>query len=139
MTATFVFETHDLDEMLDEGLDPRIFDGQEIVWHNGQHYPLTLSWGKLIARMTLHCNKCGDNPETFNVGSGLHNGAWCYVFGEYGEYIANLRDQSYVCANCATPPPADSAAQKQTARHEAFERRMDDEDNAPARQHPEGH
>jgi hypothetical protein len=94
-------DVEEIDDLLDDGYDPDSFVGKKLVYHNNRAYPLMkLPTGRLVAAISHRCEFCHKNPVTVFHGSGLHNGAWCYIYGFNGEYIANFRDQNYVCAEC---------------------------------------
>ena len=54
----------------------------------------------MAIRVSLPCARCERNPTTAYARSGLHRGAFCYVYNALGTYLANLRDQEYVCSRC---------------------------------------
>lgn len=86
-----------LDELLDAGVDVSLLVGSMADWHGTIAPITTLKTGKLVIQVPLTCIYCEQNTTQVYVGSGLHNGAFCYVFDEEGNYQANLRDQDYVC------------------------------------------
>lgn len=98
-----MLNTHDLDSLLDEGFDPHWLIGQRVEWHDPDELlPVVIIKGSAHLQHEAQCQGLRggyDCPETTTVylGSGLHHGAWCYAYDEEGNYLANLRDQSYVC------------------------------------------
>lgn len=94
-------EVYEIDDLLDDGYDPDSFVGKKLIYHDGRPYPLMkLPTGRLVAAIPHRCEFCHKNPVTVFHGSGLHNGAWCYGYDLSGEYVANFRDQNYVCTVC---------------------------------------
>ncbi len=100
MTPTIIIDVSEIDLLLDSGLDPIHLDGQLLRWHDGGNYPLLLVRGQPRASLTVVCDRCRKSTIDLLVGPGLHNGAWCYVFDGRGNYIANLRDDVWVCGEC---------------------------------------
>ena len=43
------------------------------------------------------CQKCGKKSKPLYAVSGLHAGAWCYVYDATGIFQANMRDDIYKC------------------------------------------
>jgi hypothetical protein len=89
-----------LDELLDVDVDPAALVGKTADWH-GENFPIVqLANGRIAIQVSLLCAACNEARTTVYVGSGLHSGAFCYVFSFEGEYQANLRDQEYICETC---------------------------------------
>jgi hypothetical protein len=89
-----------LDELLDVDVDPALLVGKIADWH-GDPFPIVqLADNRIAIQVELTCARCHTNKTTAYVCSGLHSGAFCYVFSYEGEYQANLRDQEYVCEAC---------------------------------------
>jgi hypothetical protein len=102
-------DVEELDNYLDAGGDEEALIGRKIRWHGGAMGRMVRTpAGMLSLELVLECEGvlCRERPAprhtTVYVGSGLHSGAWCYVYDpKTGEYLANLRDQSYFCDECA--------------------------------------
>lgn len=90
-------------EILDEywGQIPNDFlIGRKVRWHNGGVYPIVaLNDGSIGIKFKCYCQYCNKRYSIVYLGSGLHAGAFCYAYNKHGKYLANLRDQSYVCGN----------------------------------------
>lgn len=43
------------------------------------------------------CKKCGEKSDYHYAVSGLHSGAWCYLYTAGGKYLACMRDAEYHC------------------------------------------
>lgn len=86
----------DLDELQDLGQWGDQLVGRLIDWHS-QIVPLVkLPNGGIFAQVVLTC-RCGAQSEPFYAGSGLHNGAWPYIYDAEGKYLACIRDQEWRC------------------------------------------
>lgn len=111
-------DVEQLDYLLNDGFDWHWLVGQSVIWHDDKPHPMKiLNDGYIGLELILNCdhrdtadfereNYNPDYPEskcqctnTVYARSGLHSGAWCYVYNVEGEYLANLRDQCYVCDN----------------------------------------
>lgn len=119
------YNTYDLDCLLDEGYSPHWFVGQVIDWHG---FPLkarvvrgtftTVETMVIMGRAQyvygvevrdqlflecdiLICQYCRAPTPMVLVGPGLHEGAWPSAYDpDTLEPLANLRDDSPVCATC---------------------------------------
>lgn len=101
-----MLEPDELDELLDSGIDPITLLGTRVEHTNlgGIIGVLELlDNGRLASHVSLTCGPClrekREPPYVIEawLGSGLHRGAWCYVFDREGNYLANLRDQEPIC------------------------------------------
>src|SRR5206468_2770699 len=74
-----------LDKLLDAEVDPSLLVGKQADWH-GEVFPIVhLANGRIAIHVTLTCAVCHKASITAYVGSGLHSGAFCYVFSFEGE------------------------------------------------------
>ncbi len=96
-----IFEqTYDPREVPEWLQPPALVVGKIADWH-GDPFPIVqLADNSIAIEIELTCTRCHTEKTTVYVGSGLHSGAFCYVFSYEGEYQANLRDQEYVCDAC---------------------------------------
>lgn len=70
--------------------------GRLVDWHS-QIAPLVkCDDGALRLEVELTCAKC-PATATLYAGSGLHSGAWPYIYSSAGSYLGCIRDQEYVC------------------------------------------
>jgi hypothetical protein len=69
-----------------------------VDWH-GTPDSICLIKGKIRLVHEAKCS-CGEVGSTVFLGQGLHAGAWVYAYDEEGNFLANLRDQEYVCPTC---------------------------------------
>ena len=67
---------------------------------NGQAFPIVPMEETLAIRVSLPCARCGRNPMIAYARSGCHRGAFCYVYDAEGDFLADLRNQEYVCSRC---------------------------------------
>ena len=99
-----MLDTYKVDEILDSmKIDPLTLVGQLVEWHGqvGRIVRVPSPTGRrrigimVPLRLTcpLHCGKVA----FVTTVSGLHNGAFCYVFDDKGHYVTNLRDAEPVC------------------------------------------
>jgi hypothetical protein len=96
-----VIDVEEIDRLLDEGVPEAALVGKSLRWHDESLCALRFTRsGRLVAELVLPCARCGEDPQVALIGSGLHSGAWCYVYDEDGAYVGNLRDQEYICATC---------------------------------------
>jgi len=75
--------------------------GQKADWHGWGTTIVRLLDGGIGLELSLLCARCHAQPTTVYMTSGLHAGAWLYARDLAGAYLANLRDQEYVCDGCA--------------------------------------
>jgi hypothetical protein len=74
--------------------------GRLVDWH-GYVVPIVLcNDGALRLEVILYC-RCGAESTPFYAGSGLHSGAWPYIYDKTGGYLACIRDQEWCCDACA--------------------------------------
>lgn len=98
-----MLDLDDLDDLLDAGYDPHWLIGHKVAWHSDDELlPVVIIKETVYLRHEATCQGARgayDCPETMTVylHGGMHSGAWCYAHDENGRYLANLRDQSYVC------------------------------------------
>lgn len=52
--------------------------------------------GGIRVRVRLPCAKCG-RRKTHYLSGGPHHGALCYVYDTNGSFLADLRNQQFVC------------------------------------------
>jgi len=88
-----------LDDLLEKKAELSPVFGRYAAW-NGQAFPIVPMLDTLAIRVSLPCARCGRNSTTVFARSGLHQGAFCYVYDAFGNYVANLRDQEYLCPRC---------------------------------------
>jgi hypothetical protein len=89
----------DLDEFADySDLVERV--GQLVDWHS-QIAPLVELLDSIYVKVTLTC-RCGRASKPYYAASGLHSGAWPYIFDELGHYQGNIRDEEWRCDEHAT-------------------------------------
>lgn len=98
-TIETLLEPAFMDDLLESGASLEAVFGRYAAW-NGQAFPIVPMLDTLAIRVSLPCARCGRNPLTVFARSGLHRGAFCYVYDALGNSIANLRDQEYVCRRC---------------------------------------
>jgi hypothetical protein len=75
--------------------------GRIANWHGEMAPVVRLESGVIALEIDLTCSQCEDTHETGYVISGCHYGAFCYVADEQGHFLADLRNQSFVCGDCA--------------------------------------
>lgn len=51
-------------------------------------------------RLRLPCNRCHKSRKTVYARPGCHVGAFCYIYDRYGKFLADLRNQEFVCWRC---------------------------------------
>lgn len=74
--------------------------GKHVDWHGSVATIARLNDGRIALELALDCASCHSNAKTVYMTSGLHAGAWPYARDITGKYLANLRDQEYVCKPC---------------------------------------
>lgn len=67
-----------------------------LVRHRTRKYAVRFTFGR--------CRKCRRQSPVLFAVSGLHNGAWCYLYTQTGRYLANMRDDDYRC-DCEAETP----------------------------------
>jgi|GEM_PF-4821777 hypothetical protein len=75
--------------------------GQKADWHGSVTTIVRLQDGRIGLELFLLCARCHAHPTTVYMTSGLHAGAWPYARDVTGTYLANLRDEEYVCDACS--------------------------------------
>lgn len=91
--------TEQLDDYFEDGSLDHSYIGRMVDWH-GYVFPLVRCADLEIRVMVLFvcgAGNCKRVSEPFYAGSGLHHGAWCYIYDFSGKYLANWRDQDWVC------------------------------------------
>ena len=79
--------------------------GRLVDWH-GHVVPIVrCEDGALRLEVTLHC-RCGAESTPFYAASGLHSGAWPYIYDRHGTYLACIRDQEWRCDTCSAQDDA---------------------------------
>jgi hypothetical protein len=98
-TIETLLEPGPLDDLLESevSLDP-VF-GRYAAW-NGQAFPIVPMLETLAIRVSLPCARCSRNPMIAYARSGCLRGAFCYVYDAEGNFLADLRNQEYVCSRC---------------------------------------
>jgi hypothetical protein len=84
-----------------EAPEPAFFDqfvGRLVDWH-GTPVCICLIKGVIRLEHEVVCT-CGKAGPTIYLGPGIHDGAWPYAYDGEGTYLANLRDDEYVCETC---------------------------------------
>jgi hypothetical protein len=81
-------------------VDPALIVGKMADWHGDPFPVVELANGRIAIEVELICTQCHTAKTMAYVGSGLHAGAFCYVYSFAGEEEANLRDQEYSCDEC---------------------------------------
>lgn len=94
-----LLELGDLDDLLDKNAELLPVFGRYAAWKR-QAFPIVPMLDTLAIRVSLPCARCGRNPTTAFARSGLHRGAFCSVYDAFGNVVANLRDQEYLCPRC---------------------------------------
>ncbi len=87
-----------VDLLESEALLEQVF-GRYAAW-NGQAFPIVPMLETLAIRVSLPCARCGRNPTIAYARSGCHRGAFCYVYDAEANFLADLRNQEYVCSRC---------------------------------------
>jgi hypothetical protein len=88
----------ELDDRTDSGKSLAAWLGRKVRLHFG-------SIGKLVRHKTrdfaaeffFTCSKCKEKSGPYYAVSGLHAGAWCYVYDANGKYLACMRDDVFRC------------------------------------------
>lgn len=96
-TIEVLINLNTLDEWPEDELDQII--GRQADWH-GTPFPIVPFLGSIAIQVILPCARCGKNPDTVYARSGCHHGAFCYVYDQHGTFLADLRNQEYVCSEC---------------------------------------
>ncbi len=94
-----LLETSPLDDLLESEAPLEQVFGRYAAW-NGQAFPIVPMLETLAIRVSLSCARCGRNPMIVYARSGCHRGAFCYVYDAEGNFLADLRNQEYVCRRC---------------------------------------
>ena len=94
------YDVEELDELLNDGVDPANLAGRWVTYYDDEPHQLTLlSSGVLAIRVRLSCMVCKVKKMTVYVGSGAPG--WCYAYNRRGEYLCDLRSMGLVCAACS--------------------------------------
>jgi hypothetical protein len=94
-----LLELGPLDDLLESETPLEQVFGRYAAW-NGQAFPIVPMLETLAIRVSLLCARCGRNPMIVYARSGCHRGAFCYVYDAEGNFLADLRNQEYVCSRC---------------------------------------
>jgi hypothetical protein len=110
-----LLEPGTLDDLLESDAELSPVFGRYAAW-NGQAFPVVPMLETLTIRVSLPCAKCGRNPTTAFARSGLHRGAFCYVYDAAGRFLADLRNRGYVCPHCEKTRSDDGASSVEDAQ-----------------------
>ena len=89
-----------LERLTELGVSHHELIGKKVIWHDNRRTTVVINGDTIALRKRLHCHRCGKLGITVYFHSGLHRGAWCYAYNKRGKYLANMRDQNYVCVEC---------------------------------------
>lgn len=78
----------------------KALQGALVDWHGDIGQFVVMPNGVLRIRVTMTCSLCGGHPQVYYAGSGLHSGAWPYIYTEDGQMLGNIRDAEYQCESC---------------------------------------
>ena len=98
-TIETLLEPGPLDDLLESEAPLEPVFGRYAAW-NGQAFPIVPMLGTLAIRVSLPCSRCGRNPMIAFARSGCHRGAFCYIYDAEANFLADLRNQEYVCSRC---------------------------------------
>jgi hypothetical protein len=98
-TLETLLEPGPLDDLLESEAPLEQVFGRYAAW-NGQAFPIVPMLETLAIRVSLPCARCGRNPTMTYARSGCHRGAFCYVYDAEANFLADLRNQEYVCSSC---------------------------------------
>src|SRR6266699_950797 len=98
-TIETLLEPGPLDDLLESEAPLEQVFGRYAAW-NGQAFPIVPMLETLAIRVSLPCASCGRNPMIAYARSGCHRGAFCYVYDAEANFLADLRNQEYVCSRC---------------------------------------
>jgi hypothetical protein len=98
-TLETLLEPGPLDDLLESEAPLEPVFGRYAAW-NGQAFPIVPMLETLAIRVSLPCARCGRNPMIAFARSGCHRGAFCYVYDAEANFLADLRNQEYVCSSC---------------------------------------
>lgn len=99
-TIETLLEPGPLDDLLESEAPLEPVFGRYAAW-NGQAFPIVPMLETLAIRVSLPCARCGRNPLIAYARSGCHRGAFCYVYDSEANFLADLRNQEYVCSRCS--------------------------------------
>jgi hypothetical protein len=103
-TLEILLEPGLLDDLLESGEPLEQVFGRYAAW-NGQAFPIVPMLETLAIRVSLPCARCGGNPMIVYARSGCHRGAFCYVYDAEANFLADLRNQEYLCSRCQVKVP----------------------------------
>jgi hypothetical protein len=85
-----------------DGLPVSELIGKRLVWYNDESCPLIASpiTGQLMACATLLCACCEAHPVAVYIGAKNSTEGWYFVFDAFGQILADLRTEEYVCQEC---------------------------------------
>ncbi len=98
-TLETILELGPLDDLLESEAPLEQVYRRYAAW-NGQAFPIVPMLETLAIRVLLPCARCGRNPTIAYARSGCHRGAFCYVYDAEANFLADLRNQEYVCSRC---------------------------------------
>jgi hypothetical protein len=98
-TIETLLEPSPLDDLLESEAPLEPVFGRYAAW-NGQAFPIVPMLETLAIRVSLPCARCGRNPMIAYARSGCHRGAFCYVYDAEANFLADLRNQEYICSRC---------------------------------------
>ena len=98
-TLETLLEPGFLDDLLESEAPLKPAFGCYAAW-NGQAFPIVPMLETLAIRVSLPCGRYGRNPMIAYARSGCHRGAFCYVYDADRNFLADLRNQEYVCSKC---------------------------------------
>lgn len=99
-----LLEPGPLDDLLESEAPLEQVFGRYAAW-NGQAFPIVPMLETLAIRVSLPCARCSRNPMIAYARSGCHRGAFCYVYDAEANFLADLRNQEYVCSRCREKVP----------------------------------
>ncbi len=98
-TIETLLEPGPLDDLLESEAPLEQVFGRYAAW-NGQAFPIVPMLETLAIRVSLPCARCDRNPIIAYARSGCHRGAFCYLYDAEANFLADLRNQEYVCSGC---------------------------------------
>jgi len=98
-TIETLLEPGPLDDFLESEAPLEQVFGRYAAW-NGQAFPIVPMLETLAIRVSLPCARCDRNPMIAYARSGCHRGAFCYSYDAEANFLADLRNQEYVCNGC---------------------------------------
>ena len=93
-----------LDSAVDAGVPLSMFVGRKVKsWGSGPGVVTKMGDGHYGVKVKLLCDgkKTCRKTSVAYLRSGIHHGAYPYAYGYQGKYLACLRDQVFICKECA--------------------------------------